>query len=463
PFAVAQKSGGSDLTLKEAVEYLSHSEEQYQQRGATFIQHTTYNDERTKSEVFQLGGIPGLVTLLRKPQPRSEQAAAGALRNLVFKDQNNKLEVQHCGGIGKALQLLKETDSTETQKQITVGLFSLLWNLSSSDELKKELIDTALPALTENVVTHSPSGQTMSSTTTLTLKSTTVHRVSEVRILTKGNKMRNCAQLIDSLMSYIQSCVAEENPDDESVENCACILHNLSYQLEQECPESYSDFNPQRDAQVGNKKDSTVGCFSPKSSKAQKESSNASGVKWLCHPKAMETYLSLLGTSQKDATLEACCGALRNLTASKGVGSSAVSHMLVQKFKAPLQTASLLKSPNPTLQTTAIALLGNMSRNTGLQRIMGEYKISSVIIAKNALSFKSCLRDIACHTHRGLTKQILPELTSLLSSGSKHLNDLTLVTACNTARRLMLSDTEISKKVISHDLVYSLKELSENK
>uniref|UniRef100_A0A8C5HP80 Plakophilin 1 n=2 Tax=Gouania willdenowi TaxID=441366 RepID=A0A8C5HP80_GOUWI len=254
--------------------------------------------------------------------------------------------------------------------------------------------------------------------------------------------MRNCAQLIDSLMSYIQSCVAEENPDDESVENCACILHNLSYQLEQECPESYSDFNPQRDAQVGNKKDSTVGCFSPKSSKAQKEfafdmahgmpkSSNASGVKWLCHPKAMETYLSLLGTSQKDATLEACCGALRNLTASKGVGSSAVSHMLVQKFKAPLQTASLLKSPNPTLQTTAIALLGNMSRNTGLQRIMA--------------------------------KQILPELTSLLSSGSKHLNDLTLVTACNTARRLMLSDTEISKKVISHDLVYSLKELSENK
>lgn len=47
------------------------------------------------------------------------QAAAGALRNLVFKDQNNKLEVQHCGGIAKALQLLKETDSTETQKQIT--------------------------------------------------------------------------------------------------------------------------------------------------------------------------------------------------------------------------------------------------------------------------------------------------------------------------------------------------------
>lgn len=31
----------------------------------------------------------------------------------------------------------------------------------------------------------------------------------------------------------------------------------------------------------------------------------------------MQSYLSLLGLSQKDATLEASCGALQNLTASK--------------------------------------------------------------------------------------------------------------------------------------------------
>ena len=47
-----------------------------------------------------------------------------------------------------------------------------------------------------------------------------------------------------------------------------------------------------------------------------------SGSKWLCHPKAMQTYLSLLGSSQNGATLEACCGALQNLTANKGVVST---------------------------------------------------------------------------------------------------------------------------------------------
>ncbi|KAG7247638.1 hypothetical protein CRUP_037620, partial [Coryphaenoides rupestris] len=33
----------------------------------------------------------------------------------------------------------------------------------------------------------------------------------------------------------------------------------------------------------------------------------------------MQAYLSLLGTSQKDPTREACCGALQNLTANKGL------------------------------------------------------------------------------------------------------------------------------------------------
>lgn len=70
-------------------------------------------------QVSQLEGIPALVSLLRSPSPAVNQAAAGALRNLVFKHESNKMEVQHCGGIAKALQLLKETDSTETQKQIT--------------------------------------------------------------------------------------------------------------------------------------------------------------------------------------------------------------------------------------------------------------------------------------------------------------------------------------------------------
>lgn len=439
----AANSAMSDLTLKEAVEFLSSAEEKYQQCGATFIQHATFKEDRAKQEVFQLRGIPGLVTLLRSSSPEVSQAAAGALRNLVFKDQNNKLEVQHCGGIAKALQLLKETDSTETQKQIT----GLLWNLSSADELKEELTATALPALTENVVvpftcwsdnsTHNNIHPDVFFNATGCLRNLSCAKQRERRA------MRDCHNLIDSLMIYIQSCVAEENPDDKSVENCACILHNLTYQLETESPECFSKFHLQREGQSGSKKSPTIGCFSPKSSKAQKEflfdavrampdDSVPTGVKWLCHPKAMQTYLSLLGTSQKDGTLEACCGALQNLTASKEMGSTAMSQILAQKLGALLYMRPLLKSPNPSLQKTAMTLLGNMSRTSSLQTSMA--------------------------------KQILPDLTTLLSSGPREMgnSDETIATACSTARTLMLADTEISKKVITQELVSSMADLSEN-
>lgn len=49
--------------------------------------------------------------------------------------------------------------------------------------------------------------------------------------------------------------------------------------------------------------------------------SDASGEKWLCHPKAMQVYLSLLDTSENKDTLEACCGTLQNLTAGRGLVS----------------------------------------------------------------------------------------------------------------------------------------------
>lgn len=57
----------------------------------------------------------------------------------------------------------------------------------------------------------------------------------------------------------------------QSVENCVCILHNLTYQLEAENPACFEKYQPRTEAQVENKKQSPVGCFSPKSNKAQKQ------------------------------------------------------------------------------------------------------------------------------------------------------------------------------------------------
>lgn len=62
-----------------------------------------------------------------------------------------------------------------------------------------------------------------------------------------------------------------------------------------------------------------------------------------------------------------------------------------------------------------------------------------------------------------VAKQILPELTGLLSSPQEMGNsDETISSACSTVRSLMLANPEVSKKVVNNDLVSSLADLSEN-
>nr|XP_055044217.1 plakophilin-1 [Misgurnus anguillicaudatus] len=424
------------MTLKEAVECLKHSDDIYQLRGASFIQHHTFAEDSAKNEVWLLGGIPALIQLLKIDNTQLQQTAAAALRNVVFKDMRNKRQVESCGGLEVIRNVLASSNDTETQKHIT----GLLWNLSSADILKPELIKTVLPQLTESIVVPY-SGWPVSST-----DSTDKHIEPEVFDNTTGCirnlscadiegriSMRDCPGLIDSLMTYVQSQVERYQHDDKTVENCVCVLHNLSYQLEREAPESFSipDESP--------KDTSKQGLFNPKNSKIQKDISFPSmdkkkpkGVSWLYHIKSLQLYLTLLSSSTNVATLEACCGALQNLTASKNTVSTLMSKTIVEKLNGLPSISPLLNSPNPSLQRTAMSLVGNMSRVTELRG--------------------------------ALAKEVLPHLTSLLLSVDSKMagSDSTISSACRVMHTLMLSKAELSKKVLSRDLIDSLTQLSRN-
>lgn len=47
-------SGIADITMKEAVEFLSSENEHYQYCGTSYIQHRTYTDDNAKEEVVHL-------------------------------------------------------------------------------------------------------------------------------------------------------------------------------------------------------------------------------------------------------------------------------------------------------------------------------------------------------------------------------------------------------------------------
>ncbi|MEQ2237420.1 hypothetical protein ILYODFUR_022918, partial [Ilyodon furcidens] len=146
----------ADITMKEAVHFLSSDDENYQNCGASYIQHNTFISNEAKEEVLKLKGILPLVGLLHSPNTQVKLTASAALRNLSFKSDRNKEEIHRCNGIPEAAAQLKDSDSVELDKQLT----GLLWNLSSADNLKPDLLKNALSVLTERVIlpyTTSPS------------------------------------------------------------------------------------------------------------------------------------------------------------------------------------------------------------------------------------------------------------------------------------------------------------------
>ncbi|XP_073324959.1 plakophilin-1-like [Pagrus major] len=431
----------AEITMKEAVELLSSGDETYQHCGATYIQHNTYIDDKAKEEVLKYNGILPLVSLLQSPSVQVNQAASAALRNLSFKSDKNKEEIHRCSGIEEAASLLRDTDSAEVQKQLT----GLLWNLSSADTLKPDLLKTALPVLMERVILPHTTGPDWTNGDPEAFFHTTgcLRNLSSTK-QSNRQAMRKCRGLIDSLVKYIQDCVDAEKPEDKSVENCLCILHNLTFQLEAEAPALFSRITAlakpvNRSSSLDDA--SPIGCFSQQSKSLERErrfdfpvveDPHPNGAGWLIHSKTLQSYLTLLGSSQQEETQETCLGTLQNLTANEGIVSDVMSHIIVQKLNGLKAISPLIQSNKPNLQRSAVALVGNLTKNPNLQN--------------------------------SLARKALPGLLSTLSAGTKKGNesDDTLAMACQTANCLLLKEPEMSKHLLNNNLINSLKDISQN-
>lgn len=110
------------------------------------------------------------------------------------------------------------------------------------------------------------------------------------------------------------------------------------------------------------------------------EETNPKGSGWLYHSDAIRTYLNLMGKSKKDATLEACAGALQNLTASKGLVSGAVP--------------SLPQWPHPpaTVQAPLPPFPPSLSPGFGASREQSAWHMlgSGLSTGETPLPFRSC-------------------------------------------------------------------------
>lgn len=364
------------FTMDKAVNMLKSEDPNLVVSAATFIQHECFENSEPKIRVLQLGGIPKLLNLLETNNIEVQKAACGALRNIVYEDTDNKMEVHDCNGISVLLRLLKETKNPEIIKQIT----GLLWNLSSVDSLKDVLTNEGLQTITQKVVIpYSGWSERDFPKSAVTNDPEIFYNVTGcLRNMSSAGpdhrrQMRDCDGLIDSLIHYSRGTIADYKPDDKSVENCICILHNLCYHLERELPAHYAVKLYRQKQTAGVSDSKSQGCFGARSMKAKEkqqmetlipeEKSNPKGVEWLWHSIVVRMYLSLIAKSSRNYTQEASLGTLQNLTAGDGPMPFAVAQIIVQKEKGLQHIRKLTYSNDQGVKTAALALLRNVSRD----------------------------------------------------------------------------------------------------
>ncbi|KAF3859605.1 hypothetical protein F7725_022004, partial [Dissostichus mawsoni] len=341
-----------EMTLQRAVNLLSQEDnEEKLISAAGHIQNQCFKSAEARKMVYYLRGIGKLLQLLNHDHEEVQRLAAGALRNVVYQNSENKMEVKESNGLNSVLQTLKSSRDLETRQQLT----GLLWNLSSHDLLKERLSRGAsLSVLTHSILVPSsgifegenPKDELLADADAFHNATGCLRNLSSAG--PDGRKaMRECENLIDSLVYYIRGAVADYKTDDKSTENCVCILHNLSYQMEAELPQRITDITESRENLTP--KETAVGCFAYRSAK-------------ITQRHHCPHVPPLMARSVRTGTQEAALGALQNITAGNGARSESLVFTIVQRENGLQHVKRMLEEGENDVKRTALSVVKNLSR-----------------------------------------------------------------------------------------------------
>uniref|UniRef100_A0A8K9WPM0 Catenin delta 2 n=1 Tax=Oncorhynchus mykiss TaxID=8022 RepID=A0A8K9WPM0_ONCMY len=442
--------GWRDPELPEVIQMLQHQFPSVQSNAAAYLQHLCFGDNNIKSEIRRQGGIQLLVDLLDHRMSEVHRSACGALRNLVYGKANddNKITLKNFGGIPALVRLLRKTGDVEIRELVT----GVLWNLSSCDALKMPIIQDALAVLTNSVIIpHSSSWDSSHNLhddrkqhthTSQVLRNATgcLRNVSSAGEEAR-RRMRECDGLTDSLLYIIQTALGSNDIDSKTIENCVCILRNLSYRLAAETSQGQQLGSEELDGLLcdANGRDGeTSGCWGKKKKKKkgqdqwdgvgplQDSADPPKGVQMLWHPSIVKPYLTLLSECSNPDTLEGAAGALQNLAA----GSWKVGVVLLYCLTQPLLSWSvyiraavrkekglpilveLLRIDNDRVVCAVATALRNMALDIRNKELIGKYAMRDLVHRLPGSSSNSTggsddtITAICCALHEVITKNM---------------------------------------------------------
>lgn len=401
-----------DPNLTEVISFLNNPNNVIRANAAAYLQHLCYMDDPNKQRTRTLGGIPPLVKLLSSESSDVFRNACGALRNLSYGRQNdeNKRAIKNAGGIPALINLLRRASESDVKELVT----GVIWNMSSCEDLKRSIIDDGLQVIVSYIIIpHSGwdlnnPGETCWSTV-FRNASGVLRNVSSAGEYAR-TKLRECDGLVDALLYVVKSAIEKSNIGNKIVENCVCILRNLSYRC-QEVEDPNYDKHPlptQTRTSASSSKGENLGCFG--GSKKKKESGDpkdnpsgsgnasgglvggsgnasrssiqrnepAKGYELLWQPEVVQSYLALLQSCSNPETLEAAAGALQNLAACYWQPSIEI-RAAVRKEKGLPILVELLRMEVDRVVCAVATALRNLAIDQRNKELIGKYAMRDLV------------------------------------------------------------------------------------
>ncbi|XP_041640550.1 catenin delta-1 isoform X2 [Cheilinus undulatus] len=389
--------------LPEVIAMLNYRMDAVKSNAAAYLQHLTYKNDKVKSDVRRLKGIPALVSMLDNTNKEVHYAACGALKNISYgKDPDNKIAIKNCDGVPALIRLLRKTHDQDLTDTIT----GTLWNLSSHDSVKMEIVDHALHALSDEVMVPHSGWERGSNGAgggeenckprhlewemALTNTAGCLRNVSSERSEAR-RKLRECTGLVDSLMYIVQSQIDCKDVDNKLIENSVCLLRNLSYHVHKEIPgcERYQEAVPLNQGPAPSSQKG--GCFSSRKSKGKKDedaaadvidipkrTTPAKGYELLYQPEVVRIYTSLLKESKNSTVLEASAGAVQNLCAGRWSYGRYIRALLRQEKGLPMMT-ELLAHGNDRVVRAMSGALRNLAIDARNRDLLGKHAVPHLV------------------------------------------------------------------------------------
>eukprot|EP00106_Octopus_bimaculoides_P019685 XP_014787127.1 PREDICTED: armadillo repeat protein deleted in velo-cardio-facial syndrome-like isoform X3 [Octopus bimaculoides] len=387
--------------LQEVIDFLGSPNDAIKADSAGYLQHLCFMDDDVKAKTRALGGIPPLIALLNHEIPEVHKNACGALKNLSYGRNNddNKKAIKNASGVPALTRLLRKSSDEEVKEMVT----GVLWNLSSCEDLKKAIIDDSLTVLVMIVmIPHSgwgrqgtaqpqpPPGQLW--TTVFRNASGVIRNISSAGYQSR-KRLRECDGLVESLIHTVKTAIGQSDIDNKPVENCVCILRNLSYRIQEvDDPDFFKKRTQQRQQKMLEKGENT-GCFggAGKKKNSQKTEMKAKpdpsshkltppkGQEILWHPDIVHIYLPLLADCSNPVTLEAAVGAIQNLAAcdwQPGIDIRAA----VRKEKGLAIIVELLGVESDKVVCAAATALRNLALDQRNKELVGKYAMRQLVL-----------------------------------------------------------------------------------